>query len=290
MKVHARGAGRLRSQPPVPLTLRRLLYRSLAIRPSRKKAEEILSGVARTVPWGIEASGSPDDEEGVLMNRKLITVGMALAAVAALVLPGTASAANDPQLTDAGTLVPTGASIAGTIVNPSLTTTSGTSILNCSTAKATGKVLKNSGGTVEGEITTATYSGTGAVSADNSLPECTGSFGNSYITVTNTPLCIKSTPTMAEDEGQVGGGGCGTFGTVKFTIGTTTAGECKYETTSTLKGDFTTGGTETKLTIRNTQAGSGVKLISGGFLCPTSGMLTGSAGLETTGGTKLTIS
>jgi len=152
-------------------------------------------------------------------------------------------------------------------------------------------VLKNSSSTVEGEITTATYAGTGAVSADNNLPECTGSFGNVYITVTNTPLCIKSTPVMAEDEGQVGGGGCGTFGPVKFTIGSTTAGECKYESTSTLKGDFTTGGTETRLTIRNTQAGSGVKLVSGGFLCPTSGMLTGSATLATTeNGTKLTIS
>lgn len=224
------------------------------------------------------------------MNRKLITVCFAVAALAVSALPATASAANDPQLTEAGVLVAAGASIVGTTSNPSLTSTSGASLLTCSTAKATGKVLKNSGGTVEGEITTATYAGTGPVSADNNLPECTGSFGNVYITVTNTPLCIKSTPTMAEDEGQVGGGGCGTFGPVKFTIGSTTAGECKYETTSTLKGDFTTGGTETRLTIRNTQAGSGVKLVSGGFLCPTSGMLAGSATLETESGTKLTIS
>lgn len=224
------------------------------------------------------------------MNRKLINACIALAALAAFALPATASAANDPQLTEGGALVAAGASVVGTTVNPSFTTTSGSSILSCSSAKATGKVLKNSSGTVEGEITTATYSGTGAISSDNNLPECTGSFGNAYITVTNTPLCIKSTPAMAEDEGQVGGGGCGTFGTVKFTIGTTTAGECKYETTSTLKGDFTTGGTETVLTIRNTQAGSGSKLISGGFLCPTSGMLKGSGTLETENGTKLTIS
>ncbi|HET9153396.1 MAG TPA: hypothetical protein VFN85_04715 [Solirubrobacterales bacterium] len=224
------------------------------------------------------------------MTTKLTIAALAIAGLASIVLPAAAAAANDPQLTSEGVLVPTGTSLEGSTISPSLTTTSGTSILSCSTAKASGEVLQNSGGTVEGEITTATYSGTGSISSDNNLPECTGSFGNTYITVTNTPLCIRSTPAMAEDEGQVGGGGCGTFGTVKFTIGSTTAGECKYETTSTLKGDFTTGGAGTVLTIRNTQAGSGVKLVSGGFLCPTSGMLRGSASLETTNGSPLTIS
>lgn len=224
------------------------------------------------------------------MNRKLITAVIALIAVAAIDLPGTALAANDPQLTESGSLVAAGASIVGTTANAALNSTTGSTLLTCSSAKGTGKVLKNSGGTLEGELTTYTYSGTGGISADNSLPECTGSFGNVYITVTNTPLCVRSTPLMAEDEGQVGGGGCGTFGPVKFTIGSTTAGECKYETTSTLKGTFTTGGTETNLTFKNTQEASGAKLVSGGFLCPTSGMLTGSASLETENGTKLTIS
>ncbi|HWC49581.1 MAG TPA: hypothetical protein VG448_11925 [Solirubrobacterales bacterium] len=226
------------------------------------------------------------------MTRKLITAAIALVAVAAIGLPATASAANDPQLTESGALVAVGASVVGTPVGENiLTNTAGTAnLLSCTSSKATGKVLKNSGGTVEGEITSATYSGTGAVSADNNLPECTGSFGNAFITVTNTPLCLRSTPTMAEDEGQVGGGGCGTFGTVKFTIGSTTAGECKYETTSTVKGTFTTGGTQTVLTVRNTQAGSGVKLISGGFLCPSSGMLKMAYSLETENGTPLTIS
>jgi hypothetical protein len=225
------------------------------------------------------------------MNRKLIAACMAVAAFAAFVLPATASATNDPQLTESGSLVPVGSLVVGTPVGETaFTSTSGSTLVTCGSGLATGKVLKNSGGTLEGEMTTYTYSGTGAVSAHNGLKECTGSFGNAYITVTNTPLCIRSTPTMATHEGQIGGGGCGTNGKVKFTIGSTTAGACEYETTSTVKGDFTTNGTETQLTVRNTQAGSGVKLIKGGFLCPSSGMFKGSGTLETENGTKLGIS
>jgi hypothetical protein len=224
------------------------------------------------------------------MKRKVITAGTTLVVLMSFALPGTASAANDPQLTEAGALVAPGASIVGTNTNSMLTSTSGSTLVTCATAKITGKLTKNSGGTVEGEVTTATYSGTGAISADNNLPECTGSFGNAFVTVTNTPLCVRSTPTMAADEVQVGGSGCGTFGAVRFTIGSTTAGECKYESTSTFKADFTTGGSEATITVRNTQAGSGVKLVSGSFLCPTSAMLSMSATLETENGTKLIVS
>jgi len=225
------------------------------------------------------------------MDRKLITTSAALAAVAALMLPGIASATNDPQLTENGSPVLIGALVVGTSVGENtLTSTSGTILVTCTASQATGKLLKNSGGTVEGEITTAKYFGTGAVHPDNNLTECTTTFGNVYITVTNTPLCMRSTPAMATDEVQVGGGGCGTFGNVKFTITSTTIGACEYETTSTVKGDFTTGGTGTVLTVRNTQAGSGVKTVKGGFLCPTSGMLKMSYSLETENGTALTVS
>lgn len=218
------------------------------------------------------------------MKRKLTIAALAIAGLASIAVPATAAAANDPQLTSEGKLVPTGTSVVGTAVQSILTSTTGAGLLSCATAKEIGEVVKNSGGTIEDEIKTITYTGTGE------LGECTSPSGNADFTVTNTPLCVRSTPAMAEDEDQVGGDGCGTFGSVKFRVGSTAAGECKYETTSTVKEDFTTGEPQAQVTVRNTQAGSGAKLISGGFLCPTSVMLNMSYVLETTAGSSLIIS
>jgi hypothetical protein len=221
------------------------------------------------------------------MSKKLITACMAIAAFAAFALPATASATNDPQLTEGGTLVTGEPNIVGTASNTLFLDTSGNTLVTCSTAVMTGKLTKNSGSTVEGSITSAKFSGSGPVHSHNGLNECTGTFGNAYITV-GVPLVIKSTPTMATDEFQVTGTGAG--GTVIFTIGSTTAGACEYQTNSSVKGDASTGGSEAKLTVRATAAGSGAKLIKGGFLCPSSGMLSMTFGLETEDGTKLTIS
>jgi len=224
------------------------------------------------------------------MSKKPITASMALIALAAFVLPAYASATNDPQLLSGGTVVPVGTSIVGTAAEAKFTNTEGTSSLTtCSKAKLTGSLTKNSGGTVEGEIPNGSsiFEGTGATSSHNSKPECTGSFGNSYVTVT-TVLCIKSDPTMVEDEFQVLGAACGSTGKLKFIIGSTTAGACEYEATGNVKGTFTTGGTEGSLTTRDTSEGSGATKISGGFLCPTSGALKMTFTIETTDGTKLT--
>jgi len=215
---------------------------------------------------------------------------MTMAALAAFVIPATASAINDPQLTEAGALVKVGEKFVATnIGNFDFMSTDGvTTQFNCSKAVLTGSVTANAAGTVEGSITSAQFSSTGPVSAHNGLNECTvgGSFGNFYYTVANLPLTLKSTPAMAEHEVQITGPA---GAKVKFIAGFTVAGVCEYETTSTLKGDFTTGET-TKLSIRNTQAGSGLKLIKGGFFCPTSMQTRASFLLETESGTELGIS
>jgi hypothetical protein len=222
------------------------------------------------------------------MLTKLITACMAIAAFAAFVLPATASAANSPDLTEGATRVAVGSTFVGTPIGEiTYMATDGTTILNhCSSAKLQGTVETNSAGTVKGKITTFDFQGTGGVHADNGLPECTGSFGNLYFTMVTNPLFLESTPAMAEDEFQVSSTG---GGNIKFIFASTTAGACEYESTSTLKGDYTTGET-TKVTVRNTQAGNGSKLLKGGFLCPTSMQWNWSFYLETTNGTELGIS
>ena len=221
------------------------------------------------------------------MSKKLITACMALVAFAAFVLPASAMA-NDPQLTSEGSLIPAGTSITGTALETKFTnTTGGTTLVTCSHAHLTGTLTKNSESTVKGEIPAANaiFQGTGATSSDNNLPECTGSFGNAYITV-KSALCIESGTTQANDE--VVTTGCGSK--VKFLIGSTTAGECEYESTGAVQADSTTGGTEASVTTRDNSEGSGSKLIRGGFLCPTSGALKMTFGLKTTNGNPITVS
>jgi hypothetical protein len=202
------------------------------------------------------------------MLKKLIMSCMAAAILTAFVLPATASAANDPTLTE-GALHASGGWIFTMIGSFGIMNTTGTgeAQVSCSKGTMTGSITKNSGGTVEGSITKAEFSGTGSSNhPDTGLPECTASIGNSGMTL-GLPLTLKSDPTMANDEFQLAGAGAG--GTVIFSILSTVAGTCKYQSTSTLKGDYTTAAT-TVLTVRNTQAGSGFKLIEGGFFCPSS--------------------
>lgn len=219
------------------------------------------------------------------MSKKIIMSCMAVAAFAAFVLPATASAENKGTLADAGGTVAVGAKIWGTnIGNTLFTDTPGNTLVTCTTAHLTGEVKSNTDGKIEGTITTFDFSGTGAVHADNGLNECTGSFGNAYITVEGK-LCIRSTATNATDEFEVGTdkGLCSEgVGKVEFIIGSTTAGECTYESTNPVTGTYTTSNaSQSELTVRNTQAGSGAKLVKGGFLCPSSGMLNMKFGLET---------
>ncbi|HET9154389.1 MAG TPA: hypothetical protein VFN85_09770 [Solirubrobacterales bacterium] len=221
------------------------------------------------------------------MAKKLAGVCVVLVTCCAAFAP-TASAANDPQLTDGGVLAEAGSGWKLTGPKFKIVDTSLNGLDECSNSSLEGIVTKNSSSTIEGEFASAAFSGTGAVSPHNSLNECTGSFGNAYLTI-GLPLCIKSSPAMAEDEFQISGGG-GCSGKVNFTIGSTTAGACKYETAAPVQGDYTTGGTEAELAVRSTSSGSGASKIEGGFLCPTSVMLAVRFKLERVNSNKLTIS
>ncbi|HEV2858065.1 MAG TPA: hypothetical protein VGW80_06655 [Solirubrobacterales bacterium] len=214
------------------------------------------------------------------MSKKIIMACMAVAAFAAFVLPATASATNNPDLTEGAERVAVGKLINGTLVGTAdFMATDGTTVqVSCNQALLTGSVTANSGGTLTGSITTADFWGSGGgVSAHNNKEECKGSFGAAYITVPKTPLTVSSTPTMTTDEFTVTDS---SKSTVTFIIGSTTAGACEYKTAGPVKGDYTTGAT-TVLTTRNTAAGSGATKVTGGFLCPSSGQLRMSFYLET---------
>jgi hypothetical protein len=109
------------------------------------------------------------------MNRKLILALAVSAALAALATgAATASATNDPQLTTkAGVLVPVGTSnlTATQVGETALLDTSGNTLITCSTGTGTGSVVKNSGSTVEGEITSLKIGGTGTLAAGEPVNE-----------------------------------------------------------------------------------------------------------------------
>jgi hypothetical protein len=209
--------------------------------------------------------------------------------LAAFILPATASAGT---LTSENIDVPVGTSITETSVNVIFTNTSANStLITCTHTHGVGTVTQNSGGVFGWTVAGGGKSskGTGAVNADNGLPECTGSFGNAYWTWVNSQTV--SNAESAGDAFRVSSGA----GKVKFIIGSTTAGACEYEATKAIDGTYTTGGTEAKLSTApgsNTEGKpeSGFKLIKGGFLCPTSMALTMTFTLSTTNGVKLTIS
>ena len=167
--------------------------------------------------------------------------------------------------------------------------TSGNVLVQCTTGTGTGTVIKNSGGTVEGEIASVTIGGTGAKATTEPGNECTSSFGGLSITAVG-PWCLRSTPTMVTDEMQVLSGKCPGSGNVKFILNSTTVGECEYEATSAIKADFTTSPEDAQATVRATQAGSGVKRIRGGFFCPASAMFNGTRTLEDASGNPLYVS
>jgi hypothetical protein len=226
------------------------------------------------------------------MFKKLITACLAIAAFAAFVLPATASATNDPTLVEGAGNTPlaVGSKIVWTNIGVTrFVDTSNNALVSCSESLQTAEVIKNSGGTVEGTIETADFWGTGSTSSHNNTPECTGSFGNFYFTVTGH-LCVRSTPTMATHEFQVetSTGTCTErHPWVEFVIGSTSIGACEYKSTGPIVGELVaTGGDE--VTLTPTQARSGVSK-TGGFFCPSSLMLDMKFTLETHNGTAINV-
>jgi hypothetical protein len=118
--------------------------------------------------------------------------------------------------------------------------------ITCTGAVLTGKLLRNpnNGEAIEGNITTASFTGTG------SKGDCTGTgaFAGDFAVTTNVgngvPWCLKAMP-GAGMELQLRGGGCSEAArSITFVLDDTLLGiECKYERdtkTGPVKGEFNT--------------------------------------------------
>jgi len=205
------------------------------------------------------------------MSKKLIAACMAIAAFAAFAMASTASAA--PVVTQpTGTVLATGTNVIGT--NLGITKfTSSILTTECSTAKLEGPLKSNStAGGFSGEITKATYSGTGT-SGDCTA---TGSFFSGSAAATpetgtnGLPWCLKSA--AAGDNFEINGGACGGVARgIRFALDLTGLVTCTYEKTGGLTGTFTTdtaGGDATG------KLNSGQKFTRiSGFGCPSEGEL-----------------
>jgi hypothetical protein len=195
------------------------------------------------------------------MSRKLISACMATAAFAVFAAtPASSSAA--PVITHpTGTVLKTGTLLKSTNVGGSRFT-SATLNVECSTAALTWVLFANSTGLgYEGEITTATFKGTGTGEGCTA----TGSFFSGTAIPTpgiagGLPWCLKNT---LNDNFEIKGGACGSPRSIKFALdlgGIT----CNYEKTS-LTGTFVTDVSGQDATGKITE---GQKWTSLTFGCP----------------------
>jgi hypothetical protein len=114
------------------------------------------------------------------LSKKLITACLGLVAFAVLALPAAASATSPVLTHPTGTaycpIGGTGCTFTGTnIGNFKFKGSFGETLNECTTLKLTGYVVKNKEEHIEANITTATFSGAGAVF--NGMNECLGFFG-----------------------------------------------------------------------------------------------------------------
>jgi hypothetical protein len=194
------------------------------------------------------------------MSKRLGVVCMALFLLVLFAVPARVFAS--PELTTSkwGPPVAVGTKFTGTnIGGVQLRNDDGTSVLaECSTGTVTGELTKNSGTEIEGNITTATFSGTGAafggmnectaVNAVNitALTPTTNGGGVDGEKITNgTPWCLK---TQGIDGFAIRGGKCSeATRRITMILDATKVGggsvECKYFRVEPLVGTFTTQST-----------------------------------------------
>jgi hypothetical protein len=245
------------------------------------------------------------------MHKKLVIACMAVAAFAAFAMPSAASAKNTPivgeTINNVFTPLAEGTKIKAVNVGiTKMTTSLGT--IECTTAELTGTLHRNKtggvvskplpeGGGVTGEITFATFGGTGATQAGAPHTECTTqAFLGGDTTVTPNPAtnglpwCVASDETMVTDEFQVRGGACTSASrAIRFALDVTGIGTCQYQKATAIKGTFTTSDTDSVLTISEQEfSGSG---LGNPFGCPGTGKLDMSFTMSTdvVGGASLGI-
>lgn len=223
---------------------------------------------------------------------KLFKACLALAAFAALaVVPATASAVNDPLVTyPAGTKLAVSHALPVGVVGTSVGTTKmwdsaegGTKLTECATATMTGNLETNTGtgpgtGAVEGNVTSATFSGT---PANHAASHCEGSLGN--ITVNANPAtnglswCLRSTTAMATDRVQIRGNACTSASRpIRFVLTAHTifgSVTCTYQRSAAIEGSYTTSPSQTEVSIGTATPRVEFPLLEGSFLCPSKGFL-----------------
>jgi hypothetical protein len=218
------------------------------------------------------------------MGKKLITASLAVVALAAFILPASASAATVTHPT--GTAMATGKLIEGTQIGISTIWNPGHTInlLECSKATLTGTLTANAP-EPKGNITSATFEGTGGIK--DGRPECTGDIGSSSVDTNignGVPWCLTLTSSTTF---SLRGNSCTSASrSITFVITSTIAGTCKYNRTTavtgTVKNDISPNNSDV---IASVTAGSGTEwlLEEGGFFCPTALQLEMSFTLETDG-------
>ena len=199
------------------------------------------------------------------MSKKLIAALMALAAFAAFAVSATSASALPVITHPTGTVLATGTNLLGTNIGETKFTSS-TLSTKCPTATLTGPLKKNSTAEgFEGEVTSATFSGTGKESdctAEGSF--FTGSARPTPEIAEGLPWCPKSGATG--DTFEIKGGACGTpCAKIKFGLDLTGLVTCTYEKAS-LTGTFVTDTSGQDLTGKINE-GQAWTLVSG-FGCP----------------------
>ena len=229
------------------------------------------------------------------MSKKLITACLGLLALAAFILPATASAS--PQITHpTGTrLDPTGKTCTTGLSGICITATqlgvskftngAGEVLTECSSASMTGALQTNSGTLVTGTIHSTTFSGT---AAEGKCTKLGGVRVTTNVGANGTPWCVRADNTMNADEFQVRGGACSEESRpITFTMDTGLGVSCGYSRTAAIKGTFTTdstgdailsltggGATGSEDTEFSREAGESI-------LCPAAGRLDMEFTLET---------
>jgi len=246
------------------------------------------------------------------MSKKLITACLGVLALAAFALPTAASASpvvthpTGTKLSLTGQTCTTASNaicITGTNVGEAtLYAADGTTVLlHCSKVVFTGALTANTGTHIEGDIHTATFSGTGAQDPKmvKNMPECTGTNGLPNTTVTSngtdpvnvtkideedvtngTPWCITSN----NDTFSLRGGTCtDPARAIEFVLHPTELSSCVYSREKAVTGTIQTDTEAGKDATASVTPGEGseFKKVSGGILCPTVGKLGMTITLET---------
>jgi hypothetical protein len=216
----------------------------------------------------------------------LIRTSIALAAVAATFVVSAVAFASPVLTHPTGTTLAVGSSITGTGNGNALLTIPGAASVECDETTITGKLLKNTGTHIEGEISAAEFRGTPGEKTPTEKMHCSSSIGNVNVTPTMTsngpihnnisslPWCITANDT--KDTFTMTGGKCGSPRPLTFAL----AGIflCKYERAS-VTGKYTTHPADAVLTINEQEFVEipGTALAA----CPNSGKLDVSVTLET---------